>query len=172
MNDIRKIDQRSLDTLQEISVRTFSDTFAKDNKPEDLANYLTHAYSKEKLGRELVNPNSEFYFIYSQDQLAGYIKLNVNEAQTEDLDKNGLEIERIYIDSAFKRLGLGKKLYELALQRAEELNKTSIWLGVWEKNFPAIEFYNKMGFTHVGQHAFFMGEDEQVDFIMQKKLTK
>ncbi|MTD40158.1 GNAT family N-acetyltransferase [Erwinia sp. CPCC 100877] len=172
MDKIQKIDSRSLETLREISIQTFSDTFAKDNKPEDMENYLTKAYSTEKLAKELANEASEFYFIYSQDQLAGYIKLNVNAAQTEDIDENGLEIERIYIDSAFKRLGLGKKLYELALQRASELNKTSIWLGVWEKNFPAIEFYKKLGFTRVGQHAFFMGEDEQVDFIMQKRLTK
>ncbi|XUD04145.1 hypothetical protein IGJ34_002114 [Enterococcus sp. AZ177] len=81
-----------------------------------------------------------------------------------------MEIERIYIDSDFKRLGLGKMLYNKAIERAKELNKTAIWLGVWERNFSAMKFYRKMGFTQVGAHSFFMGEDEQTDLIMKKNL--
>ncbi|EOH92897.1 hypothetical protein UAW_02938 [Enterococcus haemoperoxidus ATCC BAA-382] len=171
MIEIKKITLNDLVALKALSIKTFTDTFAKDNTPEDLKEYLDQAYTEEKLANELQNQDSEFYFIYSEDQLAGYLKINVNEAQTETIEEDALEIERIYIDSNFKRLGLGKMLYHKAIERAKELNKTSIWLGVWEKNFSAMKFYHKMGFTQVGQHSFYMGEDEQIDLIMKMELV-
>lgn len=170
MSDIKKIDSTDLKQLQTISIRTFTDTFGKDNTEEDLNNYLESAYADQVLTDEINNSDSEFYFIYLDARVAGYLKLNVDSAQTETFAKNGLEIERIYIDPDFKRNGLGKKLYELAVKRAVEQSKDSIWLGVWEHNLAAMEFYKKMGFKKVGQHSFFMGEDEQIDFIMQKKI--
>lgn len=44
-----------------------------------------------------------FYFIFSDDDLAGYMKLNSKEAQTESTFSNSLEIESIYILPAHKR---------------------------------------------------------------------
>ncbi|WP_407857270.1 GNAT family N-acetyltransferase [Enterococcus hailinensis] len=170
MSEIKKIDSTDLKQLQTISIRTFTDTFGKDNTEEDLNNYLESAYADQVLTDEINNSDSEFYFIYLDARVAGYLKLNVGSAQTETFAKNRLEIERIYIDPDFKRNGLGKKLYELAVKRAVEQSKDSIWLGVWEHNLAAMEFYKKMGFEKVGQHSFFMGEDEQIDFIMQKKI--
>ena len=51
-----------------------------------------------------------------------------------------------------------------------ERNKEKIWLGVWEKNENAIAFYKKMGFVQTGAHSFYMGDEEQMDFIMTKTL--
>lgn len=170
MDNIKKVILNDIDLLQSISITTFSDTFGKDNSPEDLQNYLDKAYSTEQLSLELNNNNSEFHFIYSNNQLAGYLKTNVDDAQTESIDLEGLEIERIYILSSFKRQGLGNMLFQKALTSAKSLNKKSIWLGVWENNFPAIQFYKSIGFEKVGQHSFFMGTDEQIDFILKKEL--
>ena len=77
-----------LDTIREISVRTFKDTFADYNTEQDLANYITKAFDKDKLCKELLNPNSEFYFIFADDSLAGYMKINWKEAQTESIFSN------------------------------------------------------------------------------------
>ena len=43
-------------------------------------------------------------------------------------------------------------------------------LGVWEKNRNAIDFYIKAGFEECGKHSFYMGDEEQVDWIMKKRL--
>ena len=89
---------------------------------------------------------------------------------TEKMDADSLEVERIYIRPAFKRRGLGKYLIDKAIEIARAQGKKLIWLGVWEHNVNAIAFYEKMGFVHTGAHSFFMGDDEQTDFIMTKKL--
>lgn len=159
-----------LAALREISIETFTDTFGAQNTAEDLQAYLDQAYAPAQLEGELANPHSKFYFLYSEGELAGYMKLNINDAQTEEIAADALEVERIYIRKKFKRNGLGKYLIQQAMDKARKLDRTSIWLGVWEENPNAIAFYKKMGFSYVSSHSFFMGNDEQTDYIMQKKL--
>lgn len=83
---------------------------------------------------------------------------------------DALEVERIYIRTKFKRNGLGKYLITLAEDIAISKNKKVIWLGVWEHNPNAIAFYEKMGFIYTSSHSFFMGDEEQTDYIMIKNL--
>jgi len=83
---------------------------------------------------------------------------------------DSLEIERIYIRNKYQGKGLGKHLFNKAMEIAVAQNKKSIWLGVWEKNNNAIGFYEKIGFIQTGAHSFFMGDEEQIDIIMTKTL--
>ena len=94
----------------------------------------------------------------------------MNEAQSENIADEALEIERIYIRKKSKGKGIGKHLINPALDIAIKNNKTSSWLGVWEKNDIAIKFYERMGFVHRGSHSFYMGDEEQIDYIMIKEL--
>lgn len=158
-------------TLQEISYKTYSDTFGHMNKPTNMRAYLEQAFNIDKLRNELSNPNSSFYFLYSDDKLLGYLKLNEYKAQTDIYDPQSLEIERIYVLKEFQGIGLGSFLIEKAIEIANARKKSYVWLGVWEKNHKAISFYKKHGFYVIGQHPFFMGEEEQTDFIMRKDLT-
>jgi len=167
---LKKCCSEDLADLQAIGIETFTDTFEAHNTTEDMQAYLDKAYDPEKLKAELSTEGSTFYFLYDNEELAGYMKFNVAAALTEDMGADSLEVERIYIRPAFKRRGLGKYLIEKAIETASAQGKKLIWLGVWEHNVNAIAFYEKMGFVHTGSHSFFMGDDEQTDFIMTKKL--
>ncbi|MBJ6950348.1 GNAT family N-acetyltransferase, partial [Vibrio cholerae] len=79
--------------------------------------------------------------------IAGYLKVNIDDAQSEEMGNESLEVERIYIKSSFQKHGLGKYLLINAIEIAIEHNKKNIWLGVWEKNEYAIAFYKKLGFV-------------------------
>ncbi len=159
-----------IDQLRAISIKTFSETFKEQNSNDNLTAYLEEAYNLEKLQKELLERESSFYFIFDSECLAGYLKINWNDAQTEIMGLKMLEIERIYILSAFKRKGLGQKLINKAIQLAKTKKKEAVWLGVWENNQSALKFYEKNGFKVVGAHSFWLGDDEQTDFIMQKQL--
>ena len=154
--------------LQEISIETFTDTFQKHNKPEHLNAYLERAYNLPRLEQELKNSCSQFYFIHLNDEVAGYLKVNIGDAQTEEMGDEAFEVQRIYVRKDFQKGGLGKQLMEKAIELAKEQNKKTIWLGVWEKNENALAFYERMGFVQVGTHTFFMGDKEQTDYIMAR----
>jgi diamine N-acetyltransferase len=163
---ITKCTPEDLLTLQEISCVTFDETFKQQNSPENMKAYLDKAFNLNQLEKELRNSSSEFFFVYFNNELAGYLKVNINDAQSEDMGSEALEVERIYIKSDFQKHGLGKYLFNKAVDLAQENNKSKIWLGVWEKNENAIAFYKRMGFVETGSHSFYMGDEEQIDIIM------
>jgi ribosomal protein S18 acetylase RimI-like enzyme len=157
-------------TLQVLGKKTFHETFANSNTEEDMASYLENNFTLDKIGAELHNPNSFFYIVYEGREAIGYLKVNHGIAQTELQDDSSLEIERIYLLSDYHGKKIGQILYEKALEVAHQLNKKAIWLGVWEENPRAIKFYEKNGFVAFDKHIFKMGNDEQIDIMMRKKL--
>lgn len=162
--------QSDIQILQDISVETYTETFQDYNTPENMSAYLENAYRLDKLKQEIAQDDSAFFFIYYNRYLAGYMKVNTGESQSEDLGDDMLEIERIYIRSRFQQKGLGRDLMNKAIEIAKVKKKQKIWLGVWEHNEQALAFYQKNGFIQTGSHSFFMGDDEQTDYIMVKTL--
>lgn len=156
--------------LQTIGRNTFYETFNKQNTEQNMSNYLATAFDQKKLLTELSNPHSSFYLLYVNEKLAGYLKVNTADAQTDNVGNEALEVERIYVLNAFQKKGLGKVLMDKALQLAKAQQKNKVWLGVWEKNLNAIAFYEKLGFVKSGYHSFMMGDEEQRDYIMVKTL--
>jgi diamine N-acetyltransferase len=163
---IAKCTPDDLLTLQQISYVTFDETFKEQNTPENMKGYLDKAFNLKQLEKELINTSSEFFFVYFNNELAGYLKLNINDAQSEDMGNEALEVERIYIKRDFQKHGLGRYMLNKAVEIAKVHKKSKVWLGVWEKNENAIAFYKKMGFVESGSHSFYMGDEEQIDIIM------
>ncbi|MFC5270795.1 GNAT family N-acetyltransferase [Adhaeribacter terreus] len=168
--EIQKVTIEEIDQLQQIGRQTFAETFSAGNTEENLKKYLAEGFSTEKLTQELSNPNSEFYFARLGQQMIGYLKLNVGEAQTEIKDDKALEIERIYVLQEFHGKKVGQLLYEKAMQIAKQRNADYVWLGVWEENQRAINFYQKNGFIAFDKHIFKLGNDEQTDILMKLPL--
>lgn len=170
MIEMKAMTLDDLDTLQAISIETFKDTFGADNSTEAMETFLTSAYSLEQLHDELVNPESFFYFAMQNKSIVGYVKLNIGDAQTEAQGSDALEIQKIYVLPAYKRQGIGSDLIQQVLVIATKKHKSKVWLGVWERNFPALAFYKQCGFEQVGAHVFKLGDEQQTDYLMQKVL--
>ena len=167
---IRKLDITDLENLQKISITTFRETFEEVNSEEDMQKYLDENLSLERLKNELENPDSEFYFIENENKNLGYLKLNFGNAQTEKVEENYFEIERIYVLKAFLGQKIGQILFDKAIEIGREKNLEYVWLGVWEENHRAIKFYEKNGFEIFGKHDFVLGEDVQTDLLMKMKI--
>jgi ribosomal protein S18 acetylase RimI-like enzyme len=167
---IRKANYEDLEQLQKISKQTFSETFSASNSEENMAKYLYEGFSLEKLTAEINDNNSEFYFAEFENNIIGYLKLNFGQSQTELKDDRTVEIERIYVLKDFHGKNVGQLLYEKALQKARQKNADSVWLGVWEENPRAINFYKKNGFVEFDKHIFKLGDDEQTDIMMKLQL--
>jgi len=167
--NIIKIGISEVEKLQEISRKTFKETFEAVNSEENMQSYLQERLSIEQLTAELSNPNSEFYFAQQENEILGYLKLNFNEAQTEKVEE-GYEIERIYILKAYHGMKIGQMLFEKAISIGKERKMKSVWLGVWEENHRALRFYEKNGFEVFGTHTFVLGSDTQTDLMMKLKM--
>lgn len=169
-SNIKICDKGQLDLLRDISIETYRDTFSDSNSDELMALYLSDALNRQKLLAELNHQHSYFYFIYFEGEVAGFLKVNELEAQTDVFDPDSLEVERFYIRKQFLRKGLGKQLMSFACSLAEKSDKKSLWLGVWEGNQPALSFYKSFDFYQFGEHPFDMGGDIQTDLLFKKDL--
>ncbi len=162
--------EKDLEILQNIGIQTFTETFAEDNTEEAMKQYLEESFNTEKIKKELTNPDSHFYIAWEEDNPVGYLKVNSGKAQTELQDETSLEIERIYVKKSHHGKKVGQLLYNQALETAHQLNKSYLWLGVWEENLRALNFYKKNGFVEFDKHIFRLGEEEQTDLMMKKML--
>ena len=170
----QKCQESDWQLIQKISLETFINNYQNKNlhNLESFNKYLEDKFNNQIIKQELLNPNRVFYFLFeNENELLGYLKLNEFDAQSEPMDDDYLEIERIYILKKFQGNGFGKMMIDFAKEKAIEKQKKKIWLGVWEENPKAIGFYNKVGFEKTGTHKFMLGEEEQVDYIMEMKIN-
>ncbi|KWV91217.1 GNAT family N-acetyltransferase [Erythrobacter sp. YT30] len=167
---IQQVRPDELIDLAQIGRKTFEQAFGSGNDPLEFAAYLEEAFDPEQLSRELSNPETRFFFAKVDDKIVGYLKTNHGDAQTERIEGQTLEIERIYVDAHAHGSGVGKALFNHAKEEAKACGKDAIWLGVWEENPKAIEFYSRQGFRVFGEHEFRIGNDVQRDILMRLEL--
>lgn len=165
--NIEKVNENEVAQLQSLSRQTFAETFSDSNSKENMDKYLNENLSIQKLSEELNNENSHFFFIKDGERNIGYLKLNMGPSQTEMKDETALEIERIYVIQEYQGKKVGQQLYEKAIQVAKEKKAQYVWLGVWEENHKAIQFYNKNGFEVFDKHVFVLGDEKQTDLMMR-----
>lgn len=169
---IRKCTAADIGTLVQISLRTFIDAFEKENDPDDFKAYTAIAFSESTLTAQLNNPHATFYFLYVDEELAGYFKLNEYNAQSELKSNDTMELERIYVQKDFQGQQLGTFMLGKAIRIASDLKKKQLWLGVWQRNSEAIRFYKKHGFIKFDTHPYYIGKDKQTDWLMRIDLEK
>jgi ribosomal protein S18 acetylase RimI-like enzyme len=168
---ITSIKRNEIESLRTLSIETFRDTYAAANKPENIDAYIARCFSTTRIEQELSDPNSQFFFAKCNGEIAGYLKVNTNTAQTEQELTDAMEVERIYARKSHHGKGVGKALMQQAKTLAHQAGVRWLWLGVWEENPHAIEFYKRQGFDVFGTHVFLMGDDPQRDFMMRLALT-
>jgi ribosomal protein S18 acetylase RimI-like enzyme len=161
--NIRRAVPSDAAALAEIAERTFRETFAKDNHPDDLNAYLSQAYGESQQRSELEDPQQPALLVEDDGKLIAYAQLRHQPSEHGDL-----EIWRFYVDSAHHGRGIAQNLMNACFETARQRGAKTIWLGVWERNARAIAFYEKCGFHDIGSHPFMVGSDLQTDRLMQR----
>lgn len=164
---LRPVSDNDLPVLADVGRRTFLESFLAYNDPDNIDAYLAQAFSDERLRRDLETDGVQTLLLWVDGVAAGYLKLNMGDAQTETRGDAALEVERVYLLADFQGRGLGRSLMQFALDAAQATGKSCVWLGVWEHNQSAIAFYERLGFTIVGEHSFMLGTEKQRDIIME-----
>lgn len=166
--NIRRASVEDAELLANLGARTFVETFAEDNSPEDMAAYLADSFGVGRLTEELSDPLSVFLVAEVEGSAAGYAKIRSGEASAGVDGPSPVELVRLYVLREWLGRGVGQALMQRCLEEARALGFQTIWLGVWERNHRAQAFYRKWDFREVGEHIFRLGSDEQRDIVMQR----
>lgn len=175
MRDQLSVTIRSANTsdaalLAELGARTFADTFADYNRPEDMAVYLATSFSQEQMRMELRDSSCTFLIAEVENSPAGYALMRSGEAPEEVSRERPIEIVRFYLSREWHGQGVANALMRACISKAEQDGCDAIWLGVWERNTRAQAFYRKWNFREVGTHLFQLGSDLQNDLLMARSV--
>jgi diamine N-acetyltransferase len=146
--------------------RTFEESFAAQNDPQSMAEYVSENYSTALQSAELNSPDVITLLAELGDKLIGSAQIRRNPPPPDFNLPDPLERHRIYIDSPYHGSGLAQRLMAEVLPAAGELGGRTLWLSVWEQNPRAISFYAKYGFEDLGSKDFWLGSERQTDRLM------
>lgn len=160
--------------LAELGASTFSETFAADNTPDDLAQYLAGAFGEAVQRAELEDPEVSVFFAERDGAVVGYVMLRDGAAPQEVSGVDDvLEIARLYARREARGSGVGSTLMQLAIREAAARGKDALWLAVWERNATAIDFYRRWEFFEAGvSKPFKLGDDLQNDLVMVRRIAR
>lgn len=156
--------------LAELATRTFRETFAAENRPEDVALHVAQAYGMSQQAAELADSEITTLLAEIDGQLAGYAQLRSSMIPECVTGGSPLELWRFYIAQSWHGQGVAQVLMERVEMEARKRGARTLWLGVWERNERAKAFYHKCGFADVGSHVFTIGTDAQIDRIWVRPL--
>lgn len=167
---VRRGNAADAGVLAEFAARTFRDTFAADNRPEDVELHLVQSFGIHQQSNELADSNMATILVEIDGALAGYAQLDrgpVPECVTGDAP---IELKRFYVAKEWHGRGVAQTLMREVDAESRRRNANTLWLGVWERNDRARAFYRKLGFEEVGTHTFMLGTDAQTDCICVRPL--
>lgn len=156
--------------IADLSRQTFYDSFASQNTKADMDKFMNESFAKEALIKEVGAEGNIFLLAFINNEAVGYVRMREGEKRPEFENKSSVEIARIYAVQHSIGKGTGSALMQNCIDIAKEMNRDIIWLGVWEHNRRAIDFYTKWGFEKFAEHDFVLGNDMQTDWLMKLDL--
>jgi diamine N-acetyltransferase len=157
--------------IADISHQTFYETFASGNSPENMHKFLKEQFTKGRLVLEVGRPENTFLLAYNGAEVAGYAKLREFRAPASLRRVPALEIARLYAMTSMIGKGVGSLLMQTSLDIARQKGKQVVWLGVWEQNHRAIDFYTRWGFEKFDETDFLLGDELQRDWLMKREVN-
>ncbi len=170
MITIREATRDDAALIADMSRETFYDTFAASNTKENIDKFLNEQFTRELLMQEVGAERNIFLLAYDDQTPVGYVRLRENNNPPGLGTDRSIEIARIYVVKNYVGTGIGKMLMQRSLEIAREKNHDTVWLGVWEHNRRAIDFYTAWGFEKFSEHDFILGDDVQKDWLMKKTI--
>lgn len=172
MVSIRAAEVGDADVLADLGRRTFHDTFAAHNKPEDMDAYMSEAFTVERIAAAIRQPGSSWLLAEVPPKVVGFAMLTPEPPPACVTTPSPVRLVKLYVSADAIGSGVGAALMRASVEWAKNAGYKSVWLGVWEHNHRAKSFYERWGFVPVGAEVFRLGGDDQTDVLMQLALTE
>lgn len=168
---IKPISSSEVESLAELSQKTFVESHGHSASPADIQNYIDKHFSIRTLSEALENPRIYFSKIYVDNQLAGYSKLILDEQHPLTDLSPVAKFERLYLLKDFYGLGLGEMLLVHNSELAKKQHQKALWLFVWTENEKGLKFYKKSHFKIIGEHDFKISDQHSnPNYVMLKRV--
>lgn len=166
---IRRAGLEDAEQLAELGAETFSETFGHLYPPEDLQSFLLSAHSVESWRKTLADPNIAVWVAELESGTKiGFIGVGTCKLPVQNLEPAAGEVQQLYVLAEYHNLRLGTRLMDAGLDWLKRQGRTPIYVGVWSENYGAQRFYERYGFSKVGEYGFRVGGTIDREFILKR----
>lgn len=166
----RTAGRQDAQALSYLGAATFLTTFAFDHPGQPLITYLqaehSVAYYAEQLSKD------EIDIVIGETPLGapvGYAMI-VPPSHPQLQQSGDIELKRIYLLAPWQGGGNGKALLDQAIEIASDRKAKRILLAVYEHNIRARAFYERAGFSRIGDAVFMVGDVPFSDMVYARNL--
>ena len=156
-------DETDVHTIATLAHATWPQTYGDILSDQQLSYMLDLYYSAHALREQLADGHT-FLIAEISSEPVGFASFS------HDHTVGAYKIHKLYVHPMMQGNGIGKKLIEKVLENIGLRNASSLRLNV-NRNNPAKIFYEKIGFSIVGEEDIAIGEGYFMnDYVMERKL--
>ena len=169
MTALRRATPDDAGKLALIGGASFLETFANDHPGDATVDFIRAYHSESAWAATLANAETIVWIVEEAAGCPiGYAVLSAGSLPGTTPDD--AELKRIYVLSRWHGTGIGRELFEVAEVEARARRAARMVLSVYTRNARAIRFYEKQGFTVIGEAIFAEFPVEFADKVMAKAL--
>jgi len=155
--------------LAHMARRCFTETFGNLYRQEDLAAFLDAAFGATGLPSQIDDPTYAVRLALDGDAIAGFCKIGP-VAFPGDWPSDAIELHQLYVLGPWQGEGIAPALMDWALAACRTRGAREVILSVYVDNHRARRFYERYGFSEIGQYTFMVGRHEDDDRLMRLAL--
>jgi len=167
---IRRANAADAETLSALSRDTFTETFGHLYAPADLRDYLDASYAPARYAAQMEEQGCALWLLEDEGRARGYVMAGPCKLPHAGVRPGDMELMRLYVHRELQNGGHGARLFAQAMEWIAANGPASCWLGVWSENLGAQRFYQRHGFTKVGEYLYEVGNASDLEFIFRRDM--
>lgn len=142
--------------------QAFADTYRELSDAQEIADYVAEHFRPEVMAGVIADPACTTLLARVGEELAGYAIVKAGAAPA-CVTGPAAQLWRLYLGERFIGQGLGARLMQAVQAEARRQGVPTLWLGVYDRNVRAVQFYERSGFSKVGGREFLFGGQVYID---------
>jgi ribosomal protein S18 acetylase RimI-like enzyme len=163
---IRRWTLDDLPAVQRVLRETWRDAYGSFIPEVDLDAYFHEHYNLEALRQLFGTEGVDGLVAQVDDEVVGIARTAFNAEEMR------FTVASLYVLPTYQGKGIGSELLAHAERLALACGADVIWLGVMEQNTPALQWYQRIGFTFVEMAPFVMGSTTVLHRIGYRQLQR
>ena len=150
--------------------QTFRNAYAHLHREADMDAYCATAFTVPAAQALIDDPRSDCRVAWRGEVAVGLSVLLLDADCPVRLDGSAAELKQLYVMPSEYGSGLGRRLFEHALEAAGEAGRRWLWLCVVDHNERAQRFYRRLGCAVIGRGPVLaLGTERLTSQIMSRR---